>query len=679
MNENLSPQKSALYGHFIPAFISLVLCGFFPLFIPAAGAAQESQTYEAMPGADTPRKEDPQPKFERRSDPPSEPPRRSGGWIFAAILLSGGGIGGGYLFRKNRELKLKNRQLESRLFQSQKELTEANSKLKTNLVKLKKCYRRLKWEIVERKRAEGALKAANQERELLEELSQIAKVRQMDDRVKLETHKIALEKANERLQREIQERRKAEEAAAAANRAKSLFLANMNHELRTPLNAILGFAQLMSRDPEISRQNREYLDIICRSGEHLLTLINDVLEVSKIEAGVISLNPVAFDLYALLNSLEQLFQLKAKSAGLVLRVRRDSHLPRYLKADEGKLRQILINLLGNAIKFTEAGTVTLRVAAGTGDALYCEVEDTGPGIAPEDFDRLFEPFSQTETGRRSGQGTGLGLSIGRRYAELMGGEMTVRSQLGRGTTFAFHVRFAPVSADEIRATSPIPRPVALAPGQPAYRILVVEDEWENRLLLQKLLTLVGFEVRTAENGRDGVLEWRRWRPHLILMDIRMPVTDGCEAARQIRGLEKKRRRTPIVAFTSNALQEERAAILAAGCDDFISKPFREDILLEKMREYLGSDDIYERVSPAAIQSQFAPQEPTRTDLNVMPKDWVAQLHQAARGADDELMLNLIRQIPETERRLANSLTELVLNFRCDRIMSLSETRDPVRD
>ncbi|MGC9527416.1 MAG: ATP-binding protein [Limnospira sp.] len=668
--------------------VSIILCSFFPVFISAV-SAQDSPTYEVIPESNLPSKEGSVPQFDRRSQPPAR--SGSGGWIWAVILLLAGGGGGGYLFRINRELTFKNRQLESRLNQQQKELAEANFKLRTNLGKLKKCYRRMNWEIVERQRAEAALKAVNQERELLEELSQIAKVRQMDDRVKIEAQKTALEKTNERLQREIQDRRKAEEAAEAANRAKSIFLANMNHELRTPLNAILGFAQLMSRDPAISRQNQEYLNIICQSGEHLLTLINDVLEVSKIEAGVISLNPVPFDLYFLLNSLEQLFQLKAKSGGLVLRVLRDSDLPRYLKADERKLRQILINLLGNAIKFTETGSVTLRVAAGnsrsrgdagTWDTLYCEVEDTGPGIAPEDFDRLFEPFGQTETGRRSGQGSGLGLSIGRRYVELMGGKMGVRSQLGQGTTFEFHVRVAPVSDEEIPAISPIPRPVALAPGQPAYRILVVEDEWENRLLLQKLLAAIGFEVRTAENGRDGVLEWQRWRPHLILMDVRMPVADGYEATRQIRDGEKawgKRRRTPILAFTSNALEEERTAILAAGCDDFISKPFREDILLEKMRECLGSDDIYERVCPGAIQSQFTQQEPTRTDLQVMPKDWVAQLHQAAMGADDELMLNLIRQIPETERPLANSLTELVLNFRCDRIMSLSEPGGDFRD
>ena len=482
----------------------------------------------------------------------------------------------------------------------------------------------------------------------------------------------------------------AKKAADAASKAKGEFLSKMSHELRTPLNAILGFTQILNRDNTLQPQQQDYLGIISRAGEHLLTLINDVLEMSKIEAGRISLNETSFDLYRLLTSLEEMFKLKAESKGLQLIFERKPNLPPFIKTDESKLRQVFINLLGNAIKFTDKGGIAVRVTTETqslltegveGESatyLVCEIEDTGPGIRAEELDTLFDPFVQSETGRKSQSGTGLGLPISRQFVQLMGGKITVSSTLEKGTIFKFDIKISPADAMTPGTEVQRQRVIGLAANQPEYRILVVEDKWESRLLLRNLLSPLGFEVREAVNGEDAVTMWRSWQPHLIWMDMQMPVMDGYEATRQIKQMTNGPLPV-IIGLTASAFEENRAMVLEAGCDDFASKPFREDVIFQKMAEHLGVRYLYEEI-PGADVSSHSPSVPgdclTVTEcLQGMLPEWKTQLYQAASELDDEAIADLITQIPDSHTALATTLTNLVTQLRFDKIIELIQAND----
>ncbi|HEY9850071.1 MAG TPA: response regulator [Leptolyngbyaceae cyanobacterium] len=496
---------------------------------------------------------------------------------------------------------------------------------------------------------------------------------------------------NERLQQEILERQKAEATALAASKAKSEFVANMSHELRTPLNAILGFTQLMNRDCSLSNEQRENLEIISRSGEHLLELIDDVLEMSKIEAGMISLNESSFDLYCLLDNIEVMLQLKAEIKGLQLIFNIASNVPQYVKTDQKKLRGCLINLLGNAIKFTDRGKITLRVNLGYDNDpnnikvlpdknLYFEVEDTGPGIANHELTNLFDAFVQTETGRNSMEGTGLGLAISRRYVEVMGGNITLSSVVGKGTIFKFHIKLQ--IANEIDAMpKPMRRVIGIEPGQKIYRILVADDRKENRKLLVKLLEPIGFQVREAENGQEAVTLWENWQPNLIFMDTRMPVKNGIEATKEIRAREISKQRgkephypTPILALTASAFEERRIEILAAGSNEFIRKPFVQEIIFEKIGEYLKVRYLYEEIFPLIKyqkKGNSVGKFPARfllDNLVVMPPSWLDDLYQAANQVNEELVVRLIEEIPGEQATLSEALTNLLQDFRLDIIV-----------
>ncbi|MEM8810839.1 MAG: CHASE2 domain-containing protein, partial [Cyanobacteria bacterium P01_G01_bin.38] len=419
--------------------------------------------------------------------------------------------------------------------------------------------------------------------------------------------------------------------AEVASQAKSQFLAKMSHELRTPLNTILGFTQLMSQDLSLDPQQKESLNIITLSGEHLLNLINDVLEISKIEAGRVVLHKTSFDLHDLLDTLQAMLAPKAVEKGLQFQIEYDSDIPKFVTTDEGKLRQVLINLLNNAIKFTSVGSVTLRVRrqaaggrlrrehasterspnvsaersqgdgrdggdrGGTGPAssslssstliLHFEVEDTGPGIAPDEVSTLFDIFTQGKAGQTAFEGVGLGLPISQQLVHLMGGEITVKTVLNQGTTFQFDIQASLTPTPQV-PLPPTQQVVGLAPDQRSFRLLIAEDEPVSRKLLTKLLTSLGFEVRAAANGKEAVELWEKWHPDLIWMDMQMPVMDGCEATRWIREVQEPK--SPIIiALTASAFEADRERSLAAGCDDFVSKPFRRDEILAKMSHYLG--------------------------------------------------------------------------------------------
>jgi signal transduction histidine kinase len=502
-----------------------------------------------------------------------------------------------------------------------------------------------------------------------------------------------LQTKNQQLKQEIKERQKAEQAAEAASQAKSQFVTNMSHELRTPLNAILGFTQILNRSSSINPEQQEYLEIISRSGEHLLELIDEVLELSKIEAGALFLNETSFDFYYFLDSLEEMFQLKAEQKELYLMFSVSPDVPPYIKTDPQKLRGCLINLIGNAIKFTQTGSVSLRVsvlpqsAEETKTTLHFEVEDTGPGIAADEIDNIFQAFSQAEIGRKASEGAGLGLAISKRFVQMMGGEITVSSTIGKGTTFQFDLKVSLAMESEIIKKLQR-RVIGLEPNQETYRILVVDDNRENRLLLVKLLESIGFEVREAENGQEAVAHWLKFHPHLIWMDTRMPIMDGVEAARKIREKEEENRkhrdnlqeerRTVIIALTASAFEERREEILAAGSDDFVRKPFTEEVIFEKISQYLGLRYIYEELPQSATipRRSYAVNEELDSffleKITIMPSNWLLELEQAAKNLDEDFVFQLISQIPENNASLAEILTDLLNNFRLDVILRLAK-------
>lgn len=394
---------------------------------------------------------------------------------------------------------------------------------------------------------------------------------------------------------------KASEAAQAANQAKSKFLAHMSHELRTPLNAIMGFSELLSLEPIFDDVHRDYLNIINRSGEHLLDLINDVLEMSRIEVGMEDISSNVFSLKTVLKDVTSLLMLRSRSKGLVLTIDIDSNLPDTIVTDERKFRQILLNLVGNAVKFTDEGNVNIHAFSQTvrtdevNTRLIINVQDTGCGIHPDDLPYLFQPFIQTKAVQQIKEGTGLGLAISQNFAHLLGGEITVTTVHGEGSCFSLNLPLV-VSIDSIALPAesmPIVGSDSLTVGHPLSpeisdrpRILIVEDQSNNRLLLRKILQPLDLSIQEAVNGEEALSLWRSWQPHIILMDMRMPVLDGYQATQQIKSESSSGFPVIIIAVTSSVIEEERSQILALGCDDFIRKPFRQQLILNTLSRYI---------------------------------------------------------------------------------------------
>ena len=387
------------------------------------------------------------------------------------------------------------------------------------------------------------------------------------------------------------------EAAEAASRAKSAFLASMSHEIRTPMNSVLGFSQLLLRDAAgLPERVRSQVEAIHRNGEHLQRLIDDILEMSRIESGRTKLVLGDVDLHRLLDDVEAMFRLRLEEKGLGFVVQRSVAVPARIVADGPRLRQVLVNLVGNAEKFTTAGSVSIRVDARptAGDAcrLTVEVEDTGPGIHARELSRIFGQFEQAEAGVTAKTGTGLGLAISQGLARLMGGDITLRSEVGVGSTFTVELPVTLPARTASGEEPSAPRILGLPPGTPPPRVVVADDVAENRTILADMLRRVGIEVRAAADGREALALHRLWAPDLVLMDLKMPVVDGFEAIRRIRASEQGRR-VPIVAVSASVFEESRREAKEAGADDFLVKPFREQDLLSKVGRLLGIPWVYE--------------------------------------------------------------------------------------
>ncbi len=467
---------------------------------------------------------------------------------------------------------------------------------------------------------------------------------------------------------------RAKDDAEAANRAKSAFLANMSHELRTPLNAILGFTQLMNRDQSLNSKQRQQIDIISRSGEHLLALINDVLEMSKIEAGRMALDETGFDLHTLLDDLTDMLTLRATNKSIGIQVEMAHDVPRFVRADEGKLRQVLINLLSNAVKFTHQGEVVLRVSCPlevSNDRLSFEVQDSGMGIPPDKLDSIFDAFVQVVSGQRATDGTGLGLAISQQYVRLMGGEISVSSELNVGSTFKFELPIKPASAIDIALDAPQRRVVGVKSQHPGYRILVAEDHQESRQLLVELLDPYGFEIREAENGLEAIELWQSWQPNLILMDMQMPVMDGYDALRHIKGTPRGED-TVIIAITASAFEEDRENILTEGADDFVRKPFQEGLIYEKLAKHLDVEFLFEEFVADSVFEQTVDLADllSPSSLALIPENLLVELNQAAVQADMVKVESLIDDIRLHNPDVATLFEECAKDFQYHKITEI---------
>ena len=457
--------------------------------------------------------------------------------------------------------------------------------------------------------------------------------------------------------------------AEAANNAKNIFFSQITHELRTPMNAILGFVQLMQRNSSLNSEHHEQLRIINHSGEHLMALINDVLEVSKIEAGRSILEKSNFDLERTVKGIEEMLRLKAQSKNIAFIVERNPYLPRYIKTDEKKLQQVLINLLANAVKFTDKGRVSLQIDYSRSKPyqISFSVRDTGYGIAPEELSSLFMPFVQTQAGRQSQSGTGLGLSICQEYVRLMGGELKVISQIEQGSTFSFDI---PIEIGEPVVLLPESRRViGLQSDRVIPKILVAEDRWENRQFLMRLLEMVGFTVKEAVNGQEAVALWSSWNPDLILMDLQMPVMDGYEATQHIKRLDPN---IIIIAITASKFKEQKQFILSSGCSDLLNIPFQEEDLWSKIARYLQIEYIYEKLSPSVGAASAA--NGCNLDLKMlsaMPAEWIVRLNHYATAANAKQIHALLKQVPESYSELANAIALLVDDFCFEQIINLT--------
>jgi len=434
---------------------------------------------------------------------------------------------------------------------------------------------------------------------------------------------------------------KARDAAETANRAKSVFLANMSHEIRTPMNAVLGFAQLLDRDPELSPPARERVATILKSGDHLLAIINDILEMSRIEAGFTEVKSVPFDLHALLDDVVTMFKVRADENGLTLDFSRDEGLPRHVTTDKAKLRQILINLVGNAIKFTREGGVAVRAASVAGASIEITVKDTGIGIEAAEMPEIFRPFERTSAGRDMAQGTGLGLSISREYARLLGGDIVLESEAGKGTTAVLRID-VPGGTPALEEAPSAPKILGLREGRKPATVLVVDDQRSNRMVLRQLLESIGFAVGEAENGSVALDKIAADRPACVLMDLVMPVMDGHQALLRLRERFSPAE-LPIIGVSASVFDLDGEKLRRDGFNALIGKPYKEAPLLAAIGEACGIQYEYAGEESSAPHGVRAPATGPLRPAS-LPPDWLGRFEAAlARGNVTRLRL-LVREI-----------------------------------
>ncbi len=457
----------------------------------------------------------------------------------------------------------------------------------------------------------------------------------------------------------------AKEAAEAANKAKGAFVANVSHEIRTPMNAILGFSQLLQREAELNGQQYGYLENINNAGRHLLGLINNILEISKMEAGRTVLQPLVFDLHTMLREIDQMFRLRTTEKGLGFSVECIGEVPRMVVADAGRLRQVLINLLSNAVKFTAIGHIALKVAVESESDkklhLLISVEDTGPGIAEAEQRQLFQPFTQTRRGQESGVGTGLGLAICREYIRMMGGDISLVSQEGKGCVFSFDIWLRTANDDELESLQETRRISGIVKDGRQWKVLIVDDEAVNCELLERILSTLGFFTRSALDGQTGVALFRERQPDIVLMDLKMPRMDGYEAMRQMQAIN---RQVPVIVVTASVFGDEREKVIAAGAAEFVSKPFQERELLEKIRQLLGLQ--YEYVAPRPVIRPAYPETIFAGDrsirLDKIDPALLEMLRKAAAGGEYYRILALLDEMEGSDIEMVNELRKCAKSF-----------------